>query len=345
VVAQALDLHAVLDEFARECFGAHREEKRILRLAIACLRLARRGGKVPLLLGGVGLGKTYCAMKAATRFIELTGANPVVYVQLAPPGGGVFNFGVACGQILREVGRSQQLIDLAERAPWDRSPRHVLIEATQRELRQRRPGVLILDEIERMFGNRANEKGHLETLAWWADTAQVPIFAIGNYEAARAPTLSTKISRRFLPLHYEPYERADGLRAYLPPFKTMITFLEARRALEPSLHVDDVARKLFRLTHGRVGETKNVLMLAGEIALGEGKPIGQDQLEAAIAIKLSAPVRAHFARDLVRGRAVLACATANEPSASLQPRTARSNQHPGRRLPSIDVVGNDAAAL
>jgi len=340
------DLRGAINAFGDACFAPHYEEKRIQRVGLACLYQAQRDGKVPLLLGGVGLGKTHVARAIAERFVSLTGTGPVVYVQVAPPGGGVFNFSVACGQIMRELGRAQPLIDLAERAPWDHSPRHVLIEATQRELVQRRPGVLILDEIERMFGNRTTEMGHLETLAWWGDTAKVPIFAVGNYQAARAQTVSTKNSRRFLRLHYEPYESATGFKLYLSPFKTMIKFLEKHALLAAHVATADLAQDLFRATYGRVGETKSVLMLAGEIAVGEQRPITKDDIEAAIAIKLSKPVRELFRLDLLAGRAQLTrmLKTAAHQQPKPAGRRATGARLPGRRNPSIDVVGEEGAA-
>jgi hypothetical protein len=340
------DLRAAINAFGDSCFAPHQEEKRIQRVGLACLYQAQRDGKVPLLLGGVGLGKTHAARAIAERFVSLTGAGPVVYVQVAPPGGGVFNFSVACGQILRELGRAQPLIDLAERAPWDHSPRHVLIEATQRELVQRRPGVLILDEIERMFGNKTTEMGHLETLAWWGDTAKVPIFAIGNYQAARAQTVSTKNSRRFLPLHYEPYEKATGFKGYLSPLKTMMRFLEEHALLAAQLATADLAQDLFRATHGRVGETKSVLMLAGEIAVGEQRRITKEDIETAITIKLSKPVRDLFALDLLAGRTQLTRMLMTPAHEYAKPAARRANgmRLPGRRNPSIDVVGDEGAA-
>jgi AAA domain-containing protein len=339
------ELRAAINAFGNDCFAPHQEEKRIQRVGLACLYQAQRDGKVPLLLGGVGLGKTHAARAIAERFVSLTGTGPVVYVQIAPPGGGAFNFSVACGQIMRELGRPQQLIDLAERAPWDHSPRHVLIEATQRELIQRRPGVLILDEIERMFGNRTTELGHLETLAWWGDTAKVPIFAVGNYQAARAQTVSTKNSRRFLRLHYEPYEKATGFKLYLSPFKTMIKFLEDHALLASQVATTDLAQDLFRATNGRVGETKSVLMLAGEIAVGEQRPITKEDIEAAIEIKLSKPVRDLFNLDLLAGRTQLTRMLKNPAQQQTNPAggRAKGTRLPGRRNPSIDVIGEGAA--
>lgn len=345
MVMPVANLRAAINAFGNDCFAAHYEEKRIQRLGLACLYQAKRDGKVPLLLGGVGLGKTRVARSIAERFVSLTGSGPVVYVQVAPPGGGAFNFSVACGQIMRQLGREQNLIDLAERAPWDHSPRHVLIEATQRELIQRRPGVLILDEIERLFGNKSTEMGHLETLAWWGDTAQVPIFAVGNYQAAGAQTGSLKNSRRFLPLHYEPYERANGFKRYLPPFKTMITFLQERGLLSSEVATEDLAKGLFKATHGRVGETKSVLMLAGEIAVGEQRQITNDDIDAVISIKLSRPVRDLFRLDLAAGRTrltrMLVLAAEGPLKASGR---AKGGRLPGRRNPSIDVVTAQGAA-
>ena len=344
MVMPVANLRAAINAFGNDCFAAHYEEKRIQRLGLACLYQAKRDGKVPLLLGGVGLGKTHVARSIAERFASLTGGGPVVYVQVAPSGGGAFNFSVACGQIMRELGRAQKLIDLAERAPWDHSPRHVLIEATQRELIQRRPGVLILDEVERMFGNKATEMGHLETLAWWGDTAQVPIFAVGNYQAAGAQTGSLKNSRRFLPLHYEPYERATGFKRYLPPFKTMITFLQERGLLSSEIATGELAKGLFKATHGRVGETKSVLMLAGEIAVGEQRQITNDDIHAVISIKLSRPVRDLFRLDLAAGRTRLTRMLVLAEGPLKASGRAKGGRLPGRRNPSIDVVTAQGAA-
>lgn len=345
MVMPIANLRAAIDAFGNDCFAAHHEEKRIQRVGLACLYQARRDGKVPLLLGAVGLGKTRVARAIADRFVSLTGSGPVVYVQVAPPGGGAFNFSVACGQIMRELGREQKLIDLAERAPWDHSPRHVLIEATQRELIQRRPGVLILDEIERLFGNESTAMGHLETLAWWGDTAQVPIFAVGNYQAAGAQTVSMKNSRRFLPLHYEPYEKATGFQLYLSPFKTMIKFLQDHALLSVEVATSELAKKLFKATHGRVGETKSVLMLAGEIAVGERRQITNEDIETVISIKLGEPVRDLFRLDLAAGRTRLTRTL--RLNAEGQPRAsgrAKGGRLPGRRSPSIDVVSAHGAA-
>jgi len=344
VVNQSVrELRATIDAFARDCHAPHQAENRILQLLLAGLRSAsHEGGQIPLLIGGVGVGKTYAAMAAARRYCETIAANPPVYVQIAPPGGGTFNFSVGCGQIMRALGRAPALVDLTARAPWDRSPRHVAVEATQREIVQRRPGVLVLDEIERIFGKGANEKGHLETVVWWADTTGVPIMILGNYEAARAPSLEPKPSRRLLPLHYEPYEGRDGQRPFLAPYKTLIGFLKERRALAESFAADAAGRRLFQMTHGRVGETKKVLILASEIAFGHGRALTNEDLEEAISIKLTAPVRALFDRDLLKGQMLLTDAfsvLAASTTGTSKPSNRRGSKRlPGRRAPSYDPV-------
>lgn len=285
--------------------GSHPEERRVRKLLRAGLVAALEPCTQPLLIGATGLGKTDLVRRVTADFVAEFGRNAVAYVNV-PPGNKKdeeYDIRPVCRHILREVGRPAQLVAAIGPAPWDSErSTQTLVDATRDELVLRQPGVLTLDEIERLVPKGKADELPLDTIAWWADLAQVPIQGIGNYDAVLT-LKGSKLFRRQLVVHYQPYEGADGYRPYLEGMVPIVKHLRSTSLVAQGIDWDEVCRALYAASHGRVGESKRVLEFALDLS---SEPITRADIVDAMEARLSQPAQTKFDQDLERGRKRLA---------------------------------------
>lgn len=317
----------------------HAEEQRVTRLLRAGLNSALEPCTQPLLVGAVGLGKTDLAARTVARFVAEQGRNAAAYVNVPPAAmkGQAYDMRPVCRQILNSLGRPTHLIDAVSSARWENERvEQALIDTTQQELRLRQPGVLTLDEMERLLPRGRVDEHPLDTVAWWADRAQVPILGIGNYDAVMSMNGSSKLFRRQLVIHYQPYEGRDGFRKYLEGMLPLVQFFRAAHLGASSIDWDEVCRALFMASHGRLGESKRVLSYALELS-GE-QELSRGDIEESIEAKLSQRTRMKFAKDLEVGRQRLAAAeSANDEIPARQRRAPAKTGRIGRKAAIVET--------
>lgn len=299
--------------------GSHPEERRVARLVLAGLYEALEPCTQPLVVGGPGLGKTDLCQRVVDEFVTKTGRRPKAYVNV-PPGpqkGQVYDLRPLCRQILRGMGRPAELVGAVGTAVWENERvEQALIETTQEELNLRQPGALILDEMERLLIVGAAQEQPLDTIAWWADRAGVPILGVGNYKALMSMGGSGKLARRQPLIHYEPYEGTKGYENYLEGMLLLVTHLHDTGLAREDLDWDSAGRSMFSASHGRVGESKRVLSFA--LALAGDAALTSCEIEESIATRLSTRVQRKFESDLADGRERVAgiVSEQNEPAAT-----------------------------
>jgi len=341
VIAPSTDRKAAVTAFGA-MRASHREEDRVTGLLNAMLTMALEPHTQPLLIGAPGLGKTDLAARVVGDFVVAKGRNAPAYVNVppAPRKGDEYDLRPVCRHILNGLGRPRELIDAVGSAPWEKERSgQALIDTTKSELAIRQPGVLVLDEFERLFRRGNGGQQPVETIAWWADCAEVPILGIGNYDAVMTQYgSSSKLDRRQPIIHYEPYEGADGFTQYLTAMLPLVKHLKDTGLGATGVDWDPICRLLFTASHGRVGESKRVLALALRIS-GE-KAMTRDCVEEAVAAQLSARVRKQFDHDLEAGRRRLAGTDGGDARAKpAQTREPRSDGPRIGRKPQIVPTG------
>lgn len=303
--------------------GSHPEERRVGRLLRAGLVLALEPCTQPLLIGAPGLGKTDLADRLVDAFVAANGRNKPAYVQV-PPGdkkGDDYDMRPVCRHILKELGRPGPLIGGVGPPPWENERSvQTLIDTAQDELALREPGVLTLDEIERLVPKGRADQQPLDTIAWWADEAKVPILGIGNYDAVLTLTAPSKLDRRQPVIHYEPYEGRDGYRGYLEGMLPLVEHLEVSGLAASTIDWDEVCLCLYAASYGRVGESRRVLDMA--LVLADDQPLTRDDIADATGARLSDRIQGRFLEELSAGRARLAGVgplPAEEPAKTREP--------------------------
>lgn len=347
------DQRASAIEGLRALHAAHNYERAVFNKLVAVLHASRGGGRAAFLYGPPGVGKSTIAELALNQFVIETGRNPWVMVNSAPSGGGAFNFAMICRQLLAATGRSEELIDRVRLPPFAATTRHELVVAVQRDLKIRQPGAAAIDEIERWVGSDRQEVGHLESVTWWVDESDVPFLIIGTNDAMDATIRSAKLSRRLSPVYYGPYSltNVESRNLYLGAFKKFVTFLKANDLLDASFALDSLGDDVMRLTLGRVGMMRDLIVMAAEVAARENRGISASDFELASELVASEEARRKLREDHAQGEALLcamrgtdirpaALAAAESTAPSLAPRPAAKKKGKGvARKAQVHRVG------
>lgn len=325
----------VIDEL-RALHATHNYERAVFNKLVAVLHASRGGGRAAFLYGPPGVGKSTIAKLALNQFVSETGRNPWVMVNSAPSGGGAFNFAMVCRQLLAAAGRSPELIDRVRLPPFAATTRHELVVAVQRDLMIRQPGAAAIDEIERWVGSDRQEVGHLESVTWWVDETKVPFLIIGTNDAMDATIRSAKLSRRLSPVYYGPYalDNVEARNLYLGAFKKFVAFLTANDLLDPAFALASLGDEVMRLTLGRVGMMRDLIVMAAEIAAREDHGIAASDFELAAELVTSEEARKKLRADHAQGEAMLRAMRGAEmrpPDAAVEASVERKAEIPAPR--------------
>ncbi len=149
-------------------------------------------------------------------------------------------------------------------APYhEKAPAAALHYQVMRTLSQLGTRMLIVDEIHNVFqGSTDRQKLFLNLLKNLANELKIVLVAVGTQEAQNAIATDRQLENRFELLGLPRWKYNDAWRRLLMSYETL---LPLRRRSD--LGADDIARKLYAMTDGFLGELVRVLRRAGTNAV------------------------------------------------------------------------------
>jgi len=223
-----------------------------------------------LIVGNTNAGKTMLA----NRFVQLHPADddpqgdavivPVLAIQ-APPG--------------PDEGRFYNAILEALFAPYN--PRERVAQKqiqVLRILKQIGLRMLIIDEVHNVLtGPVTKQRQFLNVLKYLGNDLQIPLVGLGTPEALRAVQADPQLANRFEPAALPPWQLNQEFQMLLASFERTLPLREPSRLAE-----EQMARHLFALSEGSLGELSVLLTSAAVSAVQSGAERIDEQVLAAI---------------------------------------------------------------
>jgi len=223
-----------------------------------------------LIVGDTNAGKTMLAQ----RFVQVHRADdnpdgeaaivPVLAIQ-APP--------------TPEEGRFYNTILEALGAPYN--PRERVAQKqvqVLRLLKQIGLRMLIIDEVQNVItGPVTKQRQFLNVLKYLGNDLQIPLVGLGTKEALRALQADPQLANRFEPAALPRWRLAQEFQRLLASFERALPLREASRLADEHL-----ARPLFALSEGSLGELSALLTAAAVYAVTSGAERIDAQVLAAI---------------------------------------------------------------
>ncbi|MDC7714597.1 TniB family NTP-binding protein [Vogesella sp. LYT5W] len=178
---------------------------------------------------------------------------PVIYIQ-APPGPSEHLF------------LNKMLLMLGIVVKVNETPDRKLLQLME-VMRQIGTRVLLLDELNALLaGSVTKQRFFLNMLKYLSNELQISIVAAGTQDAIQAVKSDAQIESRF-PLRRLPrWQEGDNFRRLLASFEYTLPLKEAS-----SLQKVDLARKLFGMSEGVIGELSNIIRSAAQHAIKTGE--------------------------------------------------------------------------
>lgn len=127
--------------------------------------------------------------------------------------------------------------------------------------------VLIVDEIQDLLaGDSRKQMSLLNVIKHLGNELQIPIVAAGIQSALNAIQVDAQLANRFEPIALSRWEFNDEFRSLLASFERIIPL--KKPSLLPS---EKLAKKIFFMSEGTIGEVATVLEKASEIAIQSGE--------------------------------------------------------------------------
>ncbi len=223
-----------------------------------------------LIVGNTNAGKTMLA----NRFVQLHPADdnpqgdavivPVLAIQ-APPG--------------PDEGRFYNAILEVLFAPYN--PRERVAQKqiqVLRILKQIGLRMLIIDEVHNVLtGPVTKQRQFLNVLKYLGNDLQIPLVGLGTPEALRAVQADPQLANRFEPAALPPWQLNQEFQMLLASFERTLPLREPSRLAE-----EQMARHLFALSEGSLGELSVLLTSAAVSAVQSGAERIDEQVLAAI---------------------------------------------------------------
>jgi hypothetical protein len=223
-----------------------------------------------LIVGNTNAGKTMLA----NRFVQLHPADdnlqgdavivPVLAIQ-APPG--------------PDEGRFYNAILEALFAPYN--PRERVAQKqvqVLRILKQIGVRMLIIDEVHNVLtGPVTKQRQFLNVLKYLGNDLQIPLVGLGTPEALRAVQADPQLANRFEPAALPPWQLNQEFQMLLASFERTLPLREPSRLAD-----EQMARHLFALSEGSLGELSVLLTSAAVSAVQSGAERIDAQVLAAI---------------------------------------------------------------
>jgi len=178
---------------------------------------------------------------------------PVIYIQ-APPGPSEHLF------------LNKMLLMLGIVVKVNETPDRKLLQLME-VMRQIGTRVLLLDELNALLaGSITKQRFFLNMLKYLSNELQISIVAAGTQDAIQAVKSDAQIESRF-PLRRLPrWQEGDDFRRLLASFEYTLPLKEAS-----SLHKIDLARKLYGMSEGVIGELSQIIRSAAHHAIKTGE--------------------------------------------------------------------------
>jgi hypothetical protein len=125
----------------------------------------------------------------------------------------------------------------------------------------------MIDEFQHVLGPRNDKRRILiDTIKYLSNTLQIPIVTMGTAEAQVAISKDEQLSNRLPPFWLKPWGRNRDYQRLLASFELVLPLREKSR-----LQSAQMGALIHELSEGLLGETRDLLCMAVDVALKRGK--------------------------------------------------------------------------
>ena len=140
-------------------------------------------------------------------------------------------------------------------------------DVAMRMLRATDVRLLAIDEVHNILsGSRDQQRRFLNLLRWLGNELQIPLVAVGTWEALRAIQSDDQLANRFVPFSLPPWRLDAEYLRLLNTLEAMLPLRERSSLGEPAF-----AQKLLNAAEGILGEVVNLVTTAAVAAVAAGE--------------------------------------------------------------------------
>lgn len=129
--------------------------------------------------------------------------------------------------------------------------------------------MLIIDEIHHLLAGPMNtQRSFLNVIKYLGNELQIPIVAVGTFDAFRALQTDPQLSNRFEPVVLKKWTLDKDFLRLLISFERMIPLKNPSE-----LHNLEIAKQIFSMSEGYIGEISQIIQRAAVLAIQKGSEI------------------------------------------------------------------------